>query len=208
MPKIVEHREMALRRIIRDALALDPLITMQALERVVEKKINRPIDNAYLVKLVAKVRKQVITEVERSTASSRIAEIKESYRTIIEELRRLAYAETTPPNERRKCLDSVARIQDMQAKLEMDFGIFTRQLGSVNIDHRLKPMDEKTLIDVTATFKAWSLPPQPRKIERSEAKTIDVTPNTNDQPKQQPEPKPEPTRTIATTIGAGLVTAE
>lgn len=201
---------MALRRIIRDALAFDPLITMQALERVVEKKINRSIDNAYLVKLVGKVRKQVMTEVERTTADTRVAEIRESYRTIIEELRRLAYNDTTPPNEKRKCLDSVAKIQDMQAKLEMDLGLFTRQLGTINVDHRMKPIDEGTRSSIVAAFRAWGMsPPEMRRIEAQATIVPKAEPITNDTPQPPKSPIVAPAKTIIPALaGAGLVSTE
>lgn len=199
---------MALRRIIRDALALDPLITMVSLEQVVEKKIKRPIDKEYLLKLVNKVRKQVVSEVERSTADNRVAEIRESYRTIIEELRRLAYAETTPPNEKRKCLDTIARIQDMQAKLEMDFGIFTRQIGTVNVDHRLKPIDPATLESITGTIGLWMKAVQMRKIEPQRVIEAQATNITTNEPKTQPTAESARPSTIPAVRNAGLVGTE
>ncbi len=179
MPIISEHKEFGLRRTIRDTLAVDPLISMNGLQRAIEKKINRPIDEVYLKKLVKKVTAEMVIISDREKVEERVSYLRERNRIICEELFRMAFpAPTMIPQpdiqDRRKALEAIARIEANQVKLEMDLGLFTRKLGTFEVEHRLKPIDEKTLENIMNTFKVWAEPPQMRKIERREAIEVQI----------------------------------
>lgn len=209
MPKVSDHKEARLRRIIRDAMAIDPLISMNGLQRAVEKKIGRPIDEVYLKKLVNKTTGEMVIVADREKVEERISYLRERNRIICDELLRMAFPDPNSPDQpgfidRRKALESISNIEARQVKLEMDLGLFTRQLGTIEIEHRLKPIDETTLQTIVATFRAWSTPPQMRKIEA--VRVVDAQPTiiTNEPTNEQPRPI-----TVAGVVtGAGLVPTE
>lgn len=216
MPTISESKEAGLRRIIRDIMALDPIISMNGLQRAIQNKTGKPIDEVYLKKLVKKVTGEMAVIADREKVEERVMYLRERNRILCDELFRIAFPSPTlipQPDfvDRRKAIEAISMIENRQVKLEMDLGIFTRQIGTINVDHRLKPIDEKTLEGIVATFKAWSTPPQMRKIEAREVVRAVPTHITNEPPNQQPSPAPVPARPapaiIPTSTGTGMVTA-
>ena len=220
MPKVTHEKEMHLRNIIRDAKAIQPLISLRDLQRIVEKKINRPVDLYYLSVLVKKIAKQVLTEVDRSTIEEKVSQMRERNRILIEELTRMAFSTATGPDfvstmDRRKAIELIHRIETVQAKLEMDFGIFERHIGIVGIDHRLKPIDDDTRSNIIQAFKAWGIKAPPmRKIEPMSVITVKSKevpheqPTTTTKPNTAPattKPKPQP---LPRVTNAGLVPTE
>lgn len=214
MPKVSEHREAKLRSIIRDAIAFHPLITIVDLQKVIEAKINGPIHRTYLTKLVRKVGKEVQMEVSRDTVENRVAAIRETNRILIDGLKRIAFPDSKDPNkpnttEQRKAMDTIARIENMQAKLEMDFNVFTRHAGTLTVEHnhRLKPVDAETLNKIIATFASWNVVvPLTRKFEATRVIDIKPTEISHEPAKQQPEPAER--QPIPTVTRAGLVNTE
>lgn len=210
MPKILDHQEAGLRRTIRDALAIDPLLTVTGVCKVVEAKIKRPVDPRYIKRLLKKVTGEMAVVADREKVEDRISYLRERNRIICDELFRMAFP---GPNvvlqpsiiDRRKALEAIARIEANQAKLEMDFGLFTRELGRLNIDHRMKPLDEQTLGAISAAWKMWGPTPQMRKLEsqpvlKVEAKVIKDEPANNTTKRND--------TTIPAVTRAGLVSTE
>jgi hypothetical protein len=64
--RIVPAIGQEIRRAIRDAQALDPLITVSQLQKALEKKFNRTFDWTYLRKLHEKVSRQALIEADRT----------------------------------------------------------------------------------------------------------------------------------------------
>ena len=210
MPKVSYQKEARLRRIIRDAMAVDPFISIKSLMATIEKKTNRTIDDTYLSKLVKSVNAEMTVVADREKIEDRITYLRESNRIIRDELFRIAFPAVTDlnppkPAERIRALELIAKIDNAQVKIEMDLGLFTRHLGTVDIDHHLKPPDEDIMKAVVGTFQSWGIaPPQTRKTEPQrmiEAK-VEVLPEItkNDEPK----PKQEPTGIVS---GADLLPA-
>ncbi len=212
MPKVTHPQEEKLRRTIRDALALDPLITLVSLQNVIELQLKRPIGLPYLIKLKRKVHGEALAEVERSTVNDRVRQLRESYRVLIEGLRRIAYPsandlEKPSITEKRKALEGIGRMESMLAKLEMDFGVFERQIGKVNIDHRLKPMSEDAMITSVRAFEAWGPVPQMRPIESKRIIDVKAT-EVKEEKKDEPKPATKQPQSIPIVTGAGLVDAK
>jgi len=211
MPKILDHQEASLRRIIRDALAIDPLLTVTGVCRVVEAKIKRQVDPRYIKRLIKKVTGEMAVVADREKVEDRISHLRERNRIICDELFRMAFPgpNAIQPDimDRRKALEAIARIEANQAKLEMDFGLFTRHLGELNVDHRMKPLDDQTLGAISAAWKMWGPTPQMRKLESTqpvlkvEAKVIKDEPASNTTTKRNDTVIPAVTR-------AGLVATE
>lgn len=198
---------------IRDAMAIDPLISSRAMVDLVEKKTNRPIGRVYVMKLMRKVSGEIVVRADREQVEKKIAYLRERNRVICEELFRMAFPDPKliPQPElidRRKALEAIARIEANQAKLEMDFGLFERKLGTLGVEHRLKPLDEAALNDIVRTFQAWAEPPQMRKIERIRTIEAQATIITNEPPNAQPAKPSKQPSTIPAVSQAGLVATE
>ena len=182
MTRVTEHQQAGLRRMIRDAMAIDPLISISGLQRALYKKLGREIDEVFMKKLVRKVTAEMVVVADREKVEQRISYLRERNRVICEELFRIAFPSETEMyrgdiKDRIKALQTISTIEARQIKLEMDLGLFTRQIGTLNINHRLKPMEADTLIQVSEVFRLWAEPPQMRKIEVREVKAIEVIPN-------------------------------
>ena len=211
--KMSNTQEEHLRRVIRDAMAIDPLISSRAMVDLVEKKTNRPIGRVYVMKLMRKVSGEIVVRADREQVEKKIAYLRERNRVICEELFRMAFPDPKliPQPElidRRKALEAIARIEANQAKLEMDFGLFERKLGTLGVEHRLKPLDEAALNDIVRTFQAWAEPPQMRKIERIRTIEAQATIITNEPPNAQPAKPSKQPSTIPAVSQAGLVATE
>jgi hypothetical protein len=213
MPKILEHKEARMRRIIRDAMAIDPLIDLKGIVKAVEQKMNRTIDPRYVKRLLRSITGEMSVVADREKVEERISYLRERNRIICEELFRMAFpGETVVPRptlkERQSALKAISDIEARQIKLEMDLGLFTRHLGQLDVDHRLKPMDEDTLTTVVKTFEAWSIPPQLRKIEPRKVITAQVKEIPHEPVKSTTSANVAPVNTLPITTGAGLVTTE
>ncbi len=220
MPKYTETQEDRMRKVIRDAMAIDPLVTLRSLQSIVEKKLGRTITEKYIIKLKRKVKGELQVNGDRERYEDRIAYLRERNRIICEELFRIAFPDPNAVGdrpgvtERRKALEAIARIEASEVKLEMDLGLFTRHLGQLDVDHRMKPLDDDTRSKIVSAFKAWHKQPQMRKIEPRQTITVKATTIPNEPTKQQPSPgpataKPAPiAQPIPRVTNAGLVPTE
>ncbi len=219
MPRVSDSREAHLRRTIRDALAIDPLISMRSLHDVVEKKINAPIDRIYMTKLVKRVLREIEVRPETETIENRIAQLRESNRIVREGLLKIAYPGATSyvkDSDKLRALELIGRMDNMQAKLEMDFGLYTRKLGEIDINHgtNIYRPDDDVYKTMVKAFENWGIaPPEMRKIEPKRIVNVESTNIPNEPTKPQPSATPAPTATpsatrIPITTIAGLVDTE
>jgi hypothetical protein len=96
MPRVTENQETYLRRTIRDAIALDPLMTITQLQEVVEKKANRTLTRKYIAKLLRKTEKEVSVTLDRKSILKDFTKMQETFRVASEALMKIAYALTEP----------------------------------------------------------------------------------------------------------------
>lgn len=89
--KIIPQKEEILKRTVREALAIDPLMSVRGLQRHFEYTHRKPISDKYASKLMRKVRNQVIAESDRKRMNERLAEVREKYRINMEYLARVIY---------------------------------------------------------------------------------------------------------------------
>jgi len=94
--RILPPFEERIRHSIRDELAKKPTITMTALQEQLEREYGRDFHFSYLRKLVGKVRNEIVHDVDRATIAPRLAELRENYRVMREELLKIVY--WTPEN--------------------------------------------------------------------------------------------------------------
>src|SRR5277367_695280 len=85
-----------IRHQIRDEIAKKPIVTMTALKERLEEVFGRGFDYEYIRKLTGKVRNEIVHDVDRATIEPRLAELRENYRLMREELLKIVY--WTPEN--------------------------------------------------------------------------------------------------------------
>lgn len=206
MPKVSYHQEATLRRAIRDAMAFDPIISINALQKVLEKKLGRSLARPYISKLVKSISGEMAVVADREKVEERITYLRESNRIVREELLRIAFPAKDAPvtasfKDRVAALQAVARIDNMQIKIEMDLGLYTRHIGQLDIDQRSKPIDAQTLETIVTAFGAWAAPVAMRKVEITQSKIVKAEVIKNDNPKA---PTNTPTAPVAAKAPTGI----
>jgi hypothetical protein len=89
--RIVPEVEAQIRRVIRDARAKDPLITVGRIERLLEQEFNRGFSYQYVAKVVEKVEREAMVEIDRTKIEQRLKFTRENYRMMREELLKIVY---------------------------------------------------------------------------------------------------------------------
>ncbi len=172
--KKLSVQEEKIKRAIRDAIVIDPLISLVKLQDALYDKgyrtaNNTPLDKDYLAKLRRKIHRHAVESVNRQEVSSRIAEMKERYRLIYEQLIRIAYysddlrKEGIPPpsiRDRMQALKEIVRLDVALFGAEMDAGIFSRHLGTLEIDKRNKPLPVEARELIKQAMINWGMIPK------------------------------------------------
>jgi hypothetical protein len=89
--RILPPVEEKIRREIRDARAKDPLVSVDALQDMLEKKLGRTFRRKYISRLAGKVARQALIEVNRTQIEQRMAVTRENYRMMREQLLKIVY---------------------------------------------------------------------------------------------------------------------
>jgi len=139
--KILEHKEEFIIWRIRDAIALDPLVSMRKLQLVIQEKTGRYISDKYLAKLMRKIRTKTIFESDRKQLNERLTEVRERYRVLSENLLRTIYWDWTSlekcgiqkptEKERQSAIKLLAQMELALFKMELDVGAFENQQLSI-----------------------------------------------------------------------------
>jgi hypothetical protein len=83
--------EEKVKRAIRDAMALDPIITRTALKERLDRMFKYSFDRQYLGRLTDKVMRQAQSETDRSKIAERITSLRETHRIARERSLRILY---------------------------------------------------------------------------------------------------------------------
>lgn len=191
---ITEDREQKIRRAIRDVLALDPLISVDALREALVKKnfktaAGNPLDWTYIAKLVRKVNREAVTEVSRQVTDERVAKIKERYRLAMDQLLKIAFyskelqEQGMPPPTYKERISAIREILKWDIAIfqaEMDAGVFERKLGTLEVERRSAPLPPELKAAIIGAMQHWGL--------KMPAEALPA-------PKEHDEPKPTIART-------------
>lgn len=184
MPRLTNVQEDALRRNIRDARALDPLISLKGLQKVLETKFNRMITVNYIMKLSKKVDGEIKIYPNLEKIEERVSQMRENNRVVREGLLKIAYPgpnQMVSNKDKIRALDTIVRIDHSMAKIEMDFGIYTRKIGEIDINDKRGVIDSERLQGIVKAFENWGIsPPQMRKIEAVRIVTVKSNQVTNE----------------------------
>jgi hypothetical protein len=203
--KITDRQDTEIRRAVRDAMAIDPLISQRKMIEAVEKKLGRTVSFGYLQKLIKKVDREVAKSVDLVKVSSRLREMRETFRLSRENLIQTAYgyapvgmAKPTH-TERISAWRTIGLLEKILLDAEMDLGLFERNIGTVKVEHQI--VDGSREQQMIKAIESWTLnPPQPRKIEVMDAVVVESSKVSGDIQNNTPEernspftPKPLPT---------------
>lgn len=173
--KMTDSKEARLRRVIRDAMAVDPLISLRSLQAALELKLKREFSLEYISKLRRKVDGEMAVVADREKVEDRIKYLRETNRVLRDEMFRIAFPPSDmldPPNasQRLRALEMISKMDRAQVVIEMDLGLFTRHLGQLDVDVRLKPIDDDRRRMIMDAFKNWGIDaPVMRQIEQQGA---------------------------------------
>ncbi len=167
-------QEDKIKRVIRDAIVIDPLISVAKLQDALFDKgyktsSNNPLNWDYVAKLRAKIHRQSIENVDQQRVSARVAEMKERYRLVFERLIRIAFysddlkKEGTPPPSFRDQISALREISRLDVAIfgaELDAGIFERHIGTLEIEKRNKPLPPELKTQMLKAFANWGIIPK------------------------------------------------
>lgn len=166
MPKVRTDVENVIRRQIRDAIAVDPLISINALTKVVSKRLNRDIDPEYVKKLLSKIDKEKTVALDRGTIEKKIIQLQEAFRSAGEKLLRIAhwsYDEKQPWDKGPSYKDQIAALrafaylQKVLFDAELDAGIYKRHIGNLEIERRNLPLPPDVENQILKSLYAWGV---------------------------------------------------
>lgn len=169
-PRVQEEK---VKRAIRDAIVIDPLISVAKLQDALFDKGYRTTNNSplhwhYVAKLRDKIHRQTIENVDRQKVVERVAEMKERYRVAYEQFIRVAFqgedlrkdGAPVSTRDRIHALKEIVKLDVAIFKAEMDAGIFDRHLGSVEIELRNKPLTIESRELIKQAMINWGMIPK------------------------------------------------
>jgi hypothetical protein len=165
--RILPPFEERIRHSIRDELAKKPTITMTALQEQ-EKEYGRDFHFLYLRKLAGKVRNEIVHDVDRATIEPRLAELRENYRLMREELLKIVYwnPENVPvgvpkplARDRVEAAKSVVMLDLAVLNAEAAAGMFKKPVDQLVKEYRYDPLPDEVRAVIIASWKRGGLLP-------------------------------------------------
>ena len=197
MSYITLHKDTEVRRVIRDAQFLNPLISYRQLQKILEDRFKKSFDNKYVLNLRRKVHLEIRHELDQKKVGDRIGEYREFVRMAKESLLRIAHDEKSSNKDKKEAWATMGVLEKNLLEAEFDAGIYERKLGTV--DHKVILIDPARAAQMARAFQLWTLQgPQARKIEVRDAVTVETTDITakakmDDSGAKSRKPQPLPT---------------
>lgn len=175
--KILPQQELHIRQVIRDSLALDPLISIRNLKKTVEYNTKHPIGDKYLMRLLGKIRGEVVAQANRQELGERMTEVKERFRVLQKELQRIIYWEMRyfpefgiqrpSTRERMNAIKTLAQMDLALLKTELDVGMFRKKQNEIEELLNNPALPSELHEQIIGVFRQWKF----SKPEPAEAKT-------------------------------------
>ena len=175
MAKFIPAIEEKIRRAIRDAMAIDPLMTQTALCEAVSKRLNHNFDRQYIGKLANKVMAQARAEIDHTSIAQRLTQSRETHRLAREKLIRIlfwtpenAIAGMKPPlpTEYIMAAEALVKLDLAIFNMEVANGVYAKREEVVAKELRTVPLLPEVRRDIVNAMKAWGVKlPAPKKVE-------------------------------------------
>lgn len=167
--KIIPEKEEYIKMTIRNSIALNPLVSIRKMQEMVEKNTGRSISDKYAAKLMRKVRRQAVVESDRKQINERLAEVRERYRMLIEDLTRTIYWKPDFLNdyglhrpsfkERHAAIKLVAQLELALFKAELDAGMFQDRRTAIAEMLKQGVLPTELQEQIVSVFRTWKVSP-------------------------------------------------
>jgi hypothetical protein len=163
--RIVPAVEAELRREIRDARAIDPLISVSALEQRLEKKFNRGFSYRYIAKLADKIARQALVEADRTQVEERLAFTRENYRIVRERLMKIINWQNGDEGSRPWNSDvteagkAIVAMDLAILRAELDNGLYKKPIEMIAKEFQYEPLPPEIRVLVIAGWRKAGLLP-------------------------------------------------
>jgi hypothetical protein len=153
--RILPPVEEQIRRIVRDARAKDPLITVSGLEKTLEAHFKRGFSHQYVSKIADKVMREALVQLDRTKIQQRMNFTRENYRMMRERLLKIVYWEAPESNPTAKPPYDEDVIEAAKSLVAMDLALLRAEIETGMY------RDEQ---EAAATLRYAPMPPERRQI--------------------------------------------
>jgi len=185
--KILPEKEEFLKNTIRNAIAVNPLVSIRRMQEIVECNTGRSISDKYASKLMHKIRRQAVIQSDRKQMNERLAEIRERFRVLTDDLFRTIYWKpefikqygiSCPSyKERLAAMKLLAQLDLALFHAELDAGMFENRQIAIGDMLRQGVLPNELREQVIGIFRTWKLVPIHRK--ETTHSNLSIMPNTN-----------------------------
>lgn len=160
--KIMPEFEEKIRRAIRDAYALDPLMSVYSLQETLEIRFKRKFAREYLAKQIKKLSGQMRRDLDTVKVSDRLKGTRDTYRLVRERLLKVVYWKPSDSANGIKApfhseiIDACAKLVLLDLALveaEVKNGIYQRPIDAVAKEIRYEPLPADIRKVVIASWK-------------------------------------------------------
>ena len=158
-----------MRNMIRDCMAVNPMVSIRGMQRIVEKNTGRSISDKYTSKLMHKIRRRAVIQSDRKKMNERLAEVRERYRVLVQDLSRIIYWEreylkdyglrSPKLNERLAAMKLQAQLELALFKAELDAGMFENKQMAINEMLQQGVLPTELREQVIGVFRSWKFQP-------------------------------------------------
>ena len=138
---MLEEKEEMLKKTIRNAMAINPFISIRGTQALVEQNTGRSISDKYVSRLMQKIRKQAVIQSDRKQMNERLAEVRERFRLLTEYLYRIVYwkweylkdygVEMPKYKDKLAAMKLLAQLELALFRAELQAGAFEDQKGTM-----------------------------------------------------------------------------
>lgn len=185
--KMLPEKEEIIKNTIRNALALNPLVSIRQMQEFVEKNTGRSISDKYVAKLMRKIRRRAVVESDRKQMNERLAEVRERYRVTMDHLVRIIYwrydfwkdhgIEEPKLRDRIAAMRLLAQMEIVLFRAELDAGMFEDRQAAIDDMLRQGVLPTELREQVIGAFRTWKLTPVHR--EDATSSNLSVTPKSD-----------------------------
>jgi hypothetical protein len=182
--KVLPEQAEYIQTAIRDAVAIDPLISVRRLQEAVEQRTGRSISDKYLAKLVKKSRRQVAIEADRKQLKVRFAQVSERYRVLLKELHKIIwwspvyiskYGIQRPSTKEKVGATKLAAQMELALfRTELDLGVFEDRRAVLEEMLREGLLPTELHEQLVGVFRQWKFgKPDSNGVRAATCRTLD-----------------------------------
>lgn len=167
--KMLQEKEDFLKNTIRNAIAVNPLVSIRRMQEIVESNTGRSISDKYVSKLMRKIRRQAVIQSDRKQMNERLAEIRERFRVLTDDLFRTIYWKPDfikqyglsypSQKERFVAMKLLAQLDLALFHAELDAGMFEDRQKAIGDMLQQGMLPNELREQVIGVFRTWKMAP-------------------------------------------------